>query len=124
MRKGIKKWHSKLAKINQIQKRNNSLIHHCDKLYHDNQILKQFIIDIYHATTNHTNLTIQQKHVNTFQFLQDANITNLQYSHNQEAFTIPKPHQVAQQIIQEKRENDQRKLNDYFNFNCGPSHRW
>ncbi len=118
MRKGIKKWQSKLAKLNQIQKRNISIIKHCDKLNHDNQILKEFIIDIYQTTINQSRLTIQQKDFKLFRFLEDARITNLYLSHDQTPLQIQKPHEIAIEKQQ------QRKLNDHFNFNCGHKSPW
>jgi hypothetical protein len=115
MRKGIKKWHSRNAKINELKNKEIELTKMCDDLYDRQLVLEGFIKDIYSSTKNDTRLCIQEKEFRFFRFLEDARIAHLQMSYEQKPFEIKKPHELAQEYQFERRQKEMRMF-DNFSF--------
>jgi len=112
MRKGIKKWHSKNAKIAQLKKDLNKNVHKRLYLEEKQSVLEGFIVDIYNFTKRDQKLVVENKDVHHLIFMRENGIADIGIFHDQRPIVIKKPIEVAQEYQFEQRAKDIDRMFD------------
>ncbi len=91
MRKGIKKWRSKIADIAALNRKNRELKAKVQFRLKQVEILEKFVLDIYKNARNNVPLTIEDENLHYFLFLRDNVGLDIRPNHAKNPVEIEKP---------------------------------